>query len=95
MKDPFKEIAEQAHFNIYHSDLWRGSGRRFAEMIVQRCASLCGSQVDKRNLLQSFGIPVESNVKYPAVEPSNSVESQYHRPLTLPPTIESNDKQNQ
>ena len=39
MNDPFKEIAERAHFNIYHSDLWNGTGRRFAEMIVRECCT--------------------------------------------------------
>ncbi len=46
--DPFKAIADRAHFNIYHSDLWRGTGKRFAEYIVEHCAQLCGSQADRR-----------------------------------------------
>lgn len=81
MKDPFKDIADRAHFNIYHSDLWRGSGRRFAEMIVEECARMCMAQADRKNIRAAFGLPVESNVKYKSPEPSNSIESQYNRAL--------------
>ena len=37
MADKFERIAEQASFNIYKSDLWQGTGRRFAELIVREC----------------------------------------------------------
>lgn len=84
MEDPFKEIADRAHFNIYHSDLWYGTARRFAEMIVKECVNGCGSQADKRNLLKRFGLPVESNIQYPGPGESNSVTSQYNRPYNLP-----------
>jgi hypothetical protein len=81
MNDPFKAIADRAHFNIYHSDLWRGSGRRFAEMIAEECARMCMSQADRKNIRSAFGLPVESSVKYKGPEPSNSIESQYNRTL--------------
>ena len=81
MNDPFKAIADRAHFNIYHSDLWRGSGRRFAEMIAEECARMCMSQADRKNIRSAFGLPVESSVKYKGPEPSNSIESQYDRAL--------------
>ena len=81
MKDPFKDIADRAHFNIYHSDLWRGSGRRFGEMIAEECAKMCMSQADRKNIRSAFGLPVESSVKYKSPEASNSVESQYNREL--------------
>lgn len=84
MEDPFKKIADRAHFNIYHSDLWRGTGRRFAEMIVEECASMCMSQADRKNLRAAFGLPVESNVKYPGPEAHNSIKSQYDREYNLP-----------
>lgn len=48
MNDPFKEIADRAHFNIYHSDLWYGTARRFAEMIVKDCADTIQDFVDHR-----------------------------------------------
>ena len=48
-------------------------------LIVQECAACCGSQADMRNIRKRFGLHVESNVKYPAVDPLWSVESQYQR----------------
>ena len=38
--DQFDLLAAKAHFNIYHSDLWHGTARRFAEMIVMECANI-------------------------------------------------------
>ncbi len=81
MTDPFWKIAEQAHFNIYHSPIWTNTGRRFGEMIAEECARMCMSQADRKNIRERFGLPVESAVKYTAPEPSNSIESQYNRQL--------------
>ena len=36
MKDPFEKIASDAHFNIYNSPMWKNTGRRFAEALVER-----------------------------------------------------------
>ena len=36
--DPFERLAAEANFNVYHSDIWRGTGRKFAELIVRECA---------------------------------------------------------
>jgi len=83
MDDPFKDIADRAHFNIYQSDLWRGSGRRFAEFIVEECARCCGSQADMRNIRKRFGLPVESNVQYPSPE-AQGHHSQYNREYNIP-----------
>ncbi len=83
MNDPFEELAKQSHFNIYMSDLWRGTARRFAEAIVQECASCCGSQADMRNIRKRFGLPVESNIKYPGEEPQGH-QTQYTRPINIP-----------
>jgi hypothetical protein len=87
VKDPtdlFEHFAAQANFNIYHSDIWRGTARRFAEYIVEECAACCGSQADKKNIRKRFGLSVESNVKYPAEDPSGSIESQYRRSYNIP-----------
>jgi hypothetical protein len=54
-----------------------------ATLIVEECAACCGSQADMRNIRKRFGLPVESNIKYPAVESSWSVESQYKREYNL------------
>jgi len=55
-----------------------------AELVAEECAQMCGSQADKNNIRKAFGIPVESNVKYPAPEAHWSVTSQYERPFNLP-----------
>lgn len=44
-EDKFEQLAKEASFNIYKSDLWRGTGQRFAESIVKECIRLC-DQVD-------------------------------------------------
>ena len=84
MKDPFEKIASDAHFNIYNSPMWKNTGRRFAEALVERCASMCGSQADRKNIREAFGLPVESDAKYPAPESHWSVTSQYDREYNLP-----------
>ncbi len=52
---------------------------KFAELIVRECISSVGSQADKAYLKKHFGLPVESDIIYPAVEQSWSVETQYKR----------------
>jgi hypothetical protein len=32
-------LARKAHFNIYFSELWKGTAERFAKAIVEECAS--------------------------------------------------------
>ena len=47
VKDPtdrFEQLAAEANFNVYHSDIWRGTGRKFAELIVQECADVVASR---------------------------------------------------
>ena len=56
-----------------------------AELIVQECISCVGSQGDKVYLKKHFGLPVESDIVYPAVEESWSVETQYTRKYNLAP----------
>jgi hypothetical protein len=56
LEDKFEALAANANFNIYHSDIWRGTARKFAESVVRECVSCCGSQTDKQNLLKHFGI---------------------------------------
>ena len=43
VKDPddrFERLAAEANFNIYHSDIWRGTARLFAESIVRECIGI-------------------------------------------------------
>jgi len=57
---------------------------RLCELIVQECAQCCGSQADRKNILKRFGLPVESNIKYPGPEAHWSVTSQYDRDYNIP-----------
>jgi hypothetical protein len=80
-----QNLAEQAGFNPYN---YEGANaalfKKFAELIAEECASMCMSQADRKNIRHAFGIPVESQVKYPGPDPHNSITSQYDRPYNLP-----------
>ena len=84
MNERIKELMKQAGTDC--SGKWMGVDHteKLTEMIVRECADICGSQADRRNILKLFDLPVESNIKYPAVKPNNSVESQYERKYNLP-----------
>jgi hypothetical protein len=56
----------------------------FAELIIEECISSVGSQADKAYLRKRFGLPVESDIVYPATEESWSVKSQYNREYNFP-----------
>jgi hypothetical protein len=58
--------------------------QKFAELIVEQCVGMCGSQADKKNISLYFGLPTEPDVKYPAAEESWSVKSQYNREYNFP-----------
>ena len=55
----------------------------FARLVVEECAKCCGSQADMRNIRKRFGLPVESNVKYPSPE-AQGHHSQYGRKYNIP-----------
>jgi hypothetical protein len=38
--DRFDLLAAEANFNVYHSDIWHGTARRFAELIVRECVKV-------------------------------------------------------
>lgn len=72
VKDPtdlFEQLAAEANFNVYHSDIWRGTGRKFAELIVRECAQVseddisdgdacCTNTADRiaRQIKKHFGV---------------------------------------
>jgi len=55
----------------------------FAEQIIAEAVACCGSQADKKNIKKLFGLPVESNVKYPAPDAVGHY-SQYERKYNIP-----------
>jgi hypothetical protein len=67
--------------DVIFSDMY---DQKFAELIVQECISSVGSQADKAYLKKHFGLPVESDIVYPATEESWSVKSQYNREYNFP-----------
>ena len=71
----------------------QGAILRLSELIVRECAGCCGSQVDRANILKSFGLLVESNVKYTGPEASGSVNSQYQREYNLASPVGVNNDQ--
>ena len=71
------EIGSPMWFHFYN--------KKFAELIVQECISSVGSQADKAYLRKHFGLPVESDVVYPATDESWSVETQYKRKYNIAP----------
>ena len=83
MNHKIKQLAEQAEtkeIGYYFFDR-----EKFAELIVRECISCVGSQGDKVYLKKHFGLPVESDIVYPATDESWSVETQYKRKYNIAP----------
>ena len=56
--DRFARLAAEVHFNVYHSNIWRGTGQRFAHAIVQACVDnlfLHGYDDAANQLTKDFG----------------------------------------
>ena len=88
MNHKIKELSLQAGylpdgFGIGHWDM--PECKKFAELIVRECISSVGSQADKAYLKKHFGLPVESDIVYPATDESWSVETQYKRKYNIAP----------
>ena len=88
MNHKIKELSLQAgylpdSFGIGHWDM--PECKKFAELIVRECISCVGSQGDKVYLKKHFGLPVESDIVYPATDESWSVETQYKRKYNIAP----------
>jgi len=97
MNERIRELREQAFDWVQYQLYTVGSdhpvmqaeqlemiNQKFAELIAEECAQICGSQADKKNIRRAFGLKVESDVKYPSPEPHWSIESQYNRQPNLP-----------
>lgn len=52
--DQFDLLAAKANFGIYRHDLWHGTGRRFAESIVQECIGIVADAVDHREPASTY-----------------------------------------
>ena len=83
MNEQIKELAKQC-WNERSEGQLHFDNEKFAKLIAEYCAQLCGSQADKKNIRSAFGIPVGSDVKYPGPEAYNSVVSQYTREYNIP-----------
>ena len=78
-----ERIRELAEFHSINVDVMQAIYDDITLLIVQECISCVGSQADKAYLKKHFGLLVESDIIYPAVEESWSVESQYKKDLDL------------
>ena len=89
MNERIRELAEQAKASVPAGLLvaeWIDEYNRiFAELIIKECISCVGSQGDKAYLKKHFGLPVESDIIYPATDESWSVETQYKRKYNIAP----------
>ena len=85
MNERIKELAHEAGLPTYNPEGIPTKLEKFAELIVRECISSVGSQADKAYLKKHFGLPVESDIIYPATDESWSVESQYKRKYNLAP----------
>lgn len=90
MNERIRELAEHCdfyvgneHYDKSHEEQQRLFMEKFAELIIQECIDCCGSQADRKNIRKCFGLPVESNVKYPGPEAIGH-HSQYERKYNIP-----------
>lgn len=84
MKERLKQIMLDHGLHKHITEDCQHRMEMLAELIAEECAQICGSQADKKNIRKAFGLPVESNVQYPAPEADNSINSQYNRKINLP-----------
>lgn len=73
---------EKDMFGVGHWDM--PECKKFVELIVRECVAQCGSQADRKSILNQFGLPVESNIKYSGPDAHWSVTSQYTRDYNIP-----------
>jgi hypothetical protein len=82
MNDRIRELAVFHNINV---DVMQAIYDDITLLIVRECISSVGSQADKAYLKKHFGLPVESDIVYPATDESWSVETQYKRKYNLAP----------
>jgi hypothetical protein len=80
-----QKIKELAVFHSINVDVMQAIYDDITLLIVKECISCVGSQADKAYLKKHFGLPVESDIIYPATDESWSVETQYKRKYNLAP----------
>ena len=80
-----ERIRELAEFHSINVDVMQAIYDDITLLIVKECISSVGSQADKAYLKKHFGLPVESDIIYPATDESWSVETQYKRKYNLAP----------
>lgn len=82
--EPIRKLIMESGGHIQLTKEHQHQMETLAQLIIHECVAVCMSQADKRNILYRFGLPVESNVKYPGPEASGSVTSQYTREYNIP-----------
>ena len=84
MNSLLKRLMQDTGSHQYISEECQHRIEFVTRLVVEECAQLCMSQADRRNIRRAFGLPVESDVKYPSPEADNSINSQYDRQINLP-----------
>ena len=84
MNERLKKLMKDSGSHQYISEECQHRIEFVTRLVVEECAQLCMSQADRRNIRRAFGLPVESDVKYPSPEADNSINSQYDRQINLP-----------
>lgn len=73
--DRFERLAAEANFNVYHSDIWRGTGRKFAELIVRECAKVVDDIADPEDSERYFWAIQNASEK---IKEHFGLEPKYH-----------------
>jgi|688.fasta_scaffold00188_129 hypothetical protein len=83
MNEQIKALMIKHGLHQYISEDCQHRMEMLAELLIQECINCCGAQADKKNIRQRFGLPIESNIKYPSVEPQGH-HTQYGRRYDKP-----------
>ena len=84
MNNRIRDLAQEAGLLTYNPEGIPTKLEKFGELIAEHCASMCGSQADKKNIRLAFGLPVEDDIKYKGPDAHWSITSQYDRKYNLP-----------
>jgi hypothetical protein len=84
MNSRLKKLIEDSGTHKYITEECQHRIEFVVALVAEECAQICGSQADRKNIRQAFGLTVESNIKYPSPEVKNSIESQYKADINIP-----------
>ena len=83
MNEKVAEIMRNHGLHKHISEDCQHRMEMLVELIIQECIDCCGAQADKKNIRKRFGLPVESNIKYPGTEAIGH-HTQYRQEYNIP-----------